>query len=217
MMKNSQVDPEGEQFKKRIFAIRKINLEANEEDFWKYDMMKCKEGNESVFRRTVMMHIIDRKSLRDSLDYTCETLWTCERIPQKHYPSPIVLPRPMPDICVGFREDQLISELANINLEQFHNYMFPEIVQKERSQRAFPFFSMEATGLQDDIMDSAAIRQNWNTASQALHNMYVFMMISGHEKAFFKEVRFFLCRCQQRSLKGQNAQGNAGCSGRKNP
>ena len=57
--------------------------------------------------------------------------------------------------------------------------------------RAFHFFSMEVKGWQADLGNQVAFYQNLNTASQALHNLYVFMKEAGDEKNFFEKVRFY--------------------------
>lgn len=59
--------------------------------------------------------------------------------------------------------------------------------------RAFPFFTIEAKNSLASIHDRAALHQNLNNASQALHNMYEFLKEAGEdqEKEFFEKVRFF--------------------------
>ena len=69
--------------------------------------------------------------------------------------------------------------------------MCPEASEQSKDKRAFHFFSMEAKGPQFMPEDNVGYRQNFNTASQALHNMYKFMKRANELKIFFTKVRFY--------------------------
>ncbi len=71
--------------------------------------------------------------------------------------------------------------------------MCPESAKENHRGRAFHFLSIEVKGASGEIANWTAHRQNFNTASQALHNMYFFMNEAGPEtlEAFYKQVRFY--------------------------
>jgi len=50
---------------------------------------------------------------------------------------------------------------------------------------------MGVKGWQGDLGNQVAFCQNLNTASQALHNLYVFLQKAGDERVFYEKVRFY--------------------------
>jgi hypothetical protein len=68
--------------------------------------------------------------------------------------------------------------------------MCAELAKDANDGRAFHFFSMEVKGAQGDLANRVAYCQNFNTASQALHDMYLFMKKADKEDEFFSKARF---------------------------
>lgn len=69
--------------------------------------------------------------------------------------------------------------------------MCPESVEPVKRDRAFHFLLIEAKGARTQNANWIAHRQNFNTASQALHNIYYFVEMAGTLAAFYEKVRFY--------------------------
>ena len=148
-------------------------------------------SQEAVFQRTMMVDVINRHKLGDSLDYTFESTWTCEPMPRLKSSDSYVMAAPKPDLAIAFKTEAVLPEIGLPRLKSFISYICPEAYKEGKDDRAFHFFSLEAKGAQFATGDFIGFRQNHNTASQALHNMYMFMKLANREQQFFKDVRFF--------------------------
>jgi hypothetical protein len=165
---------------------------AKEETNWQVDLLKCKDSNEAIFQRTIMMDLISRHELDRKLDYICEAPWTSSRMPAGT--PQIQICQPQPDLAVAFRSSILIpgGSLRNLShLGELKGHMCPEGFKKGQKDRAFHFFSVEVKGKLGRIGNTEAEFQNLNTASQALHNIYLFMKEAGEEHKFFERIRVF--------------------------
>ncbi len=174
--------------------IRAKDRAEEEEKYWKADLDKCEGADEAIFQRTIMMDIIDRHKLAYELDWVCESAWTCRRMPQKvsGLPNQCQTTPPKPDLAVAFKTKCVMGDKTElIDLGSLKGHMCAELAKDANDGRAFHFFSMEVKGAQGDLANRAAYCQNFNTATQALHNMYLFMEKAGMEDAFFATVRFF--------------------------
>jgi hypothetical protein len=140
-----------------------------------------------------MIDIIDRYKLNYKLDWVCESPWTCTRMPQKisGAPSQYQTAPPKPDLAVAFKTKHVIDKTELIDLGFLKGHMCAELAKDANDGRAFHFFSIEVKGAQGDLANRVAYCQNFNTASQGLHNMYVFMKKADKEDDFFAKVRFF--------------------------
>ena len=157
---------------------------------WKVDLLKCEMELEAVFQRTIMIDVISRHKLSDSLEYAYESLWTCEPMPRRNA-GEFKMAAPKPDLAVAFKSKAVMSSFSIPALRPFMDYIYPEAYKEGRAGRAFRFFSLEVKSAHLNPRDFIGIRQNFNTASQALHNMWIFMKMANKESAFFKDVRFF--------------------------
>ena len=166
-------------------------LSEEEEANWRLDLIKCDNSQEAIFQRTIMIDVIDRHKLGTMLDYTCESIWTCKAMPRLNATENYTMAPPKPDLAVAFRSEVVVSDFSLPRMKPFLNYMCPEAYRESNADRAFHFFSLEAKGAQFSDRDFIGFRQNHNTASQALYNMWTFMKVAGMEREFFKEVRFF--------------------------
>jgi hypothetical protein len=169
--------------------VPKDTGEAN----WNADMSKCKKSHEAIFQRTIMMELIDRHKLDEQLDYICEALFISDRMPRRDKKTELAQPKP--DLAVAFTTTSLIPGDASLRrlalLGELQGHMCPEGKGSGQVDRAFHFFSIEVKGKLGKIGNNEAEFQNLNTASQALHNMYLFMKKADDVDTFLNKVRFF--------------------------
>ena len=186
-----KADPARSDIVRRILPDREPRLDDEEERKWAVDFAKCERSNEPVFQRTIMMDIINRHGLADSLDWICESEWTCNRMPRKAQPGAVEVVMPKPDLAVAFKTSSFINDFQMIDLGDFRSHMCPENFKLDKEDRAFHFFSIEAKDSKAASAYEVAINQNFNTASQALHNIYRFMAKAGKLNIFYEKVRFY--------------------------
>lgn len=189
-----EVADESKEWIKQFILPEQNELSVTQDErHWELDLLKCAASEEAVFQRTVMMDLIDRHQLGGTLDYTCESQWQCARMPQRGGELANRMPKPKPDLAVAFISKPILPSFQQADLGDFRNTMCPENVKEGQYHRAFHFLSIEAKGASGDIANCKAHRQNFNTATQALHNMYFFMQKAGTEqlKGFFEKVRFY--------------------------
>ncbi len=187
------VDEDREWIEKKILQNPGATSMFEDESYWDMDMSKCKKSDEAIFQRTIMMHLISRHQLGDTLDYTCESKWDCVPMPQRGAELARRMPMPKPDLAVAFKASALLGIYKQPDLGDYMNLMCPEKFREDKCDRAFHFLSIEAKGASGKIANWDAHRQNFNTATQALHNIYFFMkMVGGKElEQFFTKVRFY--------------------------
>lgn len=167
---------------------------AEDEERWDSDFAKCLVSEEAIFQRTIMMELIDRHQLAHTLDYTCESPWTCaSTMPQREGAIAHMMPKPRPDLAVAFKSTSILPVFQQNDLRSWRSIMCPESAKETDGARAFHFLSIEAKGASGQIANWTAHRQNLNTATHALHNMYFFMSEAGPDilEAFYKKVRFY--------------------------
>lgn len=187
-----QPDAVGEGIMDLVLARSSRKPSETEEKHWEADMSKCDVAYEEMFHRTIMMNLIDRHSLADILDYVCEVPWNCERMPRRRPVGSLETCKPKPDLAVAFKRSSLIGHLEFTVLNRLRTTMCPETAEDENDdRRAFHFFSLEAKKPDANRGETLASLQNLNTATQALHNIYVFMKIAEQEQVFFDDVRVF--------------------------
>lgn len=188
----SQPDHKRDSIKRLILKQSLPNPSKVEEANWEADMLKCDIAYEAMFHRTIMMDLIDRHKLDKKLDYICEISWNCERMPRNMPVDALPTCQPRPDLAVAFKRSSLINTPKFTKLQTLRTQMCPEVTTDEKGERrAFHFFSLEAKKPDAHKGESLASLQNLNTATQALHNIYVFMKRAQMEKAFFEKVRFY--------------------------
>ena len=191
VMPKAHTDPARSDIIKCILPDKETQLDDEEERKWAVDFAKCERSNEPVFQRTIMMDIINRHGLAESLDWICESEWTCNRMPRRMKPGAVEAAMPKPDLAVAFKTSSLINEFQMIDLGDFRSHMCPENFKLDKEDRAFHFFSIEAKDTKAASATEVAINQNFNTASQALHNIYLFMAKAGKQDIFYEKVRFY--------------------------
>jgi hypothetical protein len=186
-----------DELRKNLLDRRDTELAAGDDGSWCIDMEKCTRSNEAIFQRTIMMSLFDRHGLGDFLDYTCEETWQSDAatsMPTWGSPD-IQLAKPKPDLTVAFKTFKLLPpghDFEDLNcFGGLLGHLCPEGDKKEQVQRAMHFFSVETKGKLGKIENSEAEFQNLNTASTALHNIYMIMRDVDETRAFFRDVRFF--------------------------
>lgn len=185
------VDDKIKSIKRMILADHHLKPTDEEEKNWKADLLKCESSDEALFQRTIMMDLIDRHNLENPLDYVCESAWQCARMPRKDQ-GPVEITQPKPDLAVAFKTTSLVPVFEVLDLGLLKSHMCPEGAKEGKDDRAFHFFSMEVKGARAESENSTiAVRQNFNTATQALHNIYLFMKKADDESTFFEKVRFY--------------------------
>ena len=60
-----------------------FKLIEEKENNWKADLLKCKDTDEALFQHTIMIDLINQHKLNLSLDYICESQWTCNHMSQR--------------------------------------------------------------------------------------------------------------------------------------
>jgi hypothetical protein len=189
-----EVDQDGGWLKDAIIPKSSQTCSAKDESNWKVDLLKCKVSDEAIFQRTIMMELIDRHRLKDTLDYTCESKWTSQStIPQRTSSLASRMPKPTPDLAVAFKAETILSDFKQNDLRIDRSVMCPESSKQVKRDRAFHFLSFEVKGASGEVENWTANEQNLNTATLALHNMYFFMRMAGEKELqdFYAKVRFF--------------------------
>lgn len=149
------------------------------------DLARCREANESVLQGAVMQTIIDRYQLHEILDYNCDGLWSQSKDNQVFSTQDDTVPMPKPDLAMSFTLDSLTDEEYNAPIPND----IKDCIRPDGGERCFPFLFMEAKKAATDLDE--ALRQNMNSASQALFNIYTWMLRAGHEDLFCQDVRIF--------------------------
>lgn len=165
----------------------KLNYPVVNEQFFQADLKRCLARNEAVLQRTIMIHIIDQYWLGEIFDWNCEGQWSQpidSRLPPTKDDE---IPLPKPDLAISFKLQSFTRGEADSN-------PIPDDLERTISpdghKRCFSFLSMEVKKAEADLQD--AYMTNLNNASQALYNMYTWV-VSTEENLdrFFSTARVF--------------------------
>ena len=164
----------------------KISYPVVNHKYFEADLKRCLAKNEAVLQRTVMIHIINQYWLGEIFDWNSEGQWSQPkdtRLPSREDDD---ISSPKPDLAISFTlksftggEDD--SDPVPIELER--------CMSPDGGPRCFPFLFMEVKKATVELTE--AYMANLHSASQALYNMYSWMVRAGHEKAFYEKVRVF--------------------------
>lgn len=150
------------------------------------DLKRCLARNEAVLQRTIMIHIINQYWLGEIFDWNSEGQWSQPkdtRLPSRE-DDDISLPKP--DLAISFTLKSFTGELDDsdpIPLE------LERCISPDGGDRCFPFLFFEVKKAGADLQD--AYTANLHSASQALYNIYNWMVRTGEEESFFETVRVF--------------------------
>lgn len=163
------------------------------EALWTLDEANCiGHSNKTIFQRTTMMNLIARHCLiyrRDTsrprlLEISVEEFWTCPPAPSRAFVEGegSLLTKPKPDLAVSFCRERLLPDLSWISLpfatQSLASY---ESLRHPARCKVFHFLTIEAKKGMTSSVDSAALLQNLNNASQSLYNMYEFFREAGFD------------------------------------
>ena len=166
-------------------------MTQREEEGWAEDINRGKTRIEVFFQHTAMMNSFNRHTLGKTLDWIPETMWPSD------FPSPRdkfrgkSMPRPRPDVAVGFKASAVVLKFGKACLDPVRQYVFPEVEVQPHEERAFQFFTIEAKN-PSKVYNGVYVThlQNVNNAMHVLYNMWKFMVEVGQEETFFSRVRF---------------------------
>lgn len=164
----------------------KISYPVVNERYFQADLKRCLARNEAVLQRTIMIHIINQYWLGRIFDWNTEGQWSQPkdtRLPSRE-DDEISLPKP--DLAISFTLESFTGEEDDsdpIPLE------LEKSISPDGGDRCFPFLFMEVKKAGADLQ--LAYMTNLHNASQALYNMYTWMVRAGQEAKFFEIVRVF--------------------------
>lgn len=154
--------------------------------YFEADLERCLVGNEAVLQRTIMIHIINQYWIKNILDWNTEGQWSQPkdtRLPSRG-DGEISLPKP--DLAVSFKlESFTVAEDDSDPIPQD----LAKCISPDGGGRCFPFLFFEVKKAGADLQE--AYTANLHSASQALFNIYTWMVRAGQEEQFFDEVRVF--------------------------
>ncbi|KIW84241.1 hypothetical protein Z517_03491 [Fonsecaea pedrosoi CBS 271.37] len=183
---------------------------------WLADLGFCKNQQEAIFQRTVMMAMINRHRLifagdkiatASPLMFSVEASWTCPPMPTRKYyrqneGNPFAK-MPRPDLCVSFRRTEILDpDFWTTLLPTTQELICYEGIRdlNNEAARAFGFFFVEAKRSRLWPDDETALNQALNDASQALHNIYEFFREAGQTTEFFLRVRVFSATASEKGV-----------------
>ncbi|KAH8158043.1 hypothetical protein CIB48_g10209 [Xylaria polymorpha] len=145
--------------------------------------------NEAVFRRIVMMLIVNRFHLKPTFGVNCDGDWS---LPGSH-PLPStgglgdMIADPNPDLAIFFSFDALVGKgLRDQKIPtELESCMNPDNHQGP----CFPFIFIGGKKAFSNI--NIALLENIHSSSQVPFNIYLWMAKAGHQATFFKDVRLF--------------------------
>lgn len=147
---------------------------------------RCKTQNEAMLQRTIMVSVFHPSWLHNTLDFNTEGQWSL--------PEDVCLPStqsgkikmPKPDLAISFKLSSLTVDKDNadpIPLE------LASCLSPDGGFRCFPFLFMEVKKAGADLAD--AERDNLYSASQALYNIYQWMLQASREDRLLDKIRVF--------------------------
>jgi hypothetical protein len=167
------------------------------------DLNYCKNSNEAVLQRTIMLSIIDRWRLHELFVYNCEGQWYLPKIfqlPTRVRGDEVTLPKP--NLAVSFTLEAFTgTDTSSPFPKEIGSCMRPD----RGVGRCFPFIFVEVKRGAHDL--ESASMANLHSASQALFNIFVWMLRAGHAEVFFDRVRVFsiVLNAQEISLRVHRA------------
>ena len=164
----------------------KVGLARISEEHFLSDIKRCSFSNEAILQRTIMIEVIDRHQLHDILTFNSEGQWkqvSSGCLISKNCDS-VTLPKP--DLNISFK---LESFDKSAPIPGSLRYSFRPDSDGKRYGRCFPFLFFEVKKAHHDL--EVALMANLHSASQALLNIYAWMVNTEQAEAFFEKVRVF--------------------------
>ncbi|KAF4627531.1 hypothetical protein G7Y89_g10625 [Cudoniella acicularis] len=164
----------------------KIHYPIVNRRYFDADLKRCLTKNEAVLQRTIMIHIINQYWLDPIFDWNTKGQWSQPkdtRLPSRE-DDDISLPKP--DLAISFT-------LNSFTVAEDESDPIPPDLTKclspDGGNRCFPFLFFEVKKAGADLQD--AYTANLHSASQALYNIYSWMVRSDKEDIFLEQVRVF--------------------------
>lgn len=165
----------------------KLNYPIVNEKYFQADLKRCLARNEAILQRTIMIHIIDQYWLGERFDWNCEGQWSQPKDSRLPSTKDDEISLPKPDLAISFT-------LQSFTQAEADSDPIPDDLEKTISpdgdKRCFPFLFMEVKKAGADLQD--AYMTNLHNASQALYNMYTWMVNTEENlDKFFSTARVF--------------------------
>jgi hypothetical protein len=163
-----------------------INYPIINRRYFEADLKRCLARNEAVLQRTIMIHIINQYWLDKIFDWNTEGQWSQPkdtRLPSREEDD-ISLPKP--DLAISFTQGSFSPS------EDKSDPIPPDLkncLSPDGGDRCFPFLFFEVKKAAADLQD--AYTANLHSASQALYNIYNWMVRAELEDEFLEKVRVF--------------------------
>jgi hypothetical protein len=154
--------------------------------YFEADLKRCLARNEAVLQRTIMIHIINQYWLGEIFDWNSEGQWIQPRDTRLPSREDDDISLPKPDLAISFTLKSFTGE------EDDSDPIPPELekcISPDGGDRCFPFLFFEVKKAGSDLQE--AYTANLHSSSQALYNMYNWMIRAGQEDVFFETVRVF--------------------------
>lgn len=166
-------------------AKSKINYPVINERYFNSDLERCLASNEAVLQRTIMIHLINQYWLGEIFDWNTEGQWSQPE--DNRLPSSMddIISQPKPDLAMFFTQESFTEEYFDDPIPS----ELMQCISPDGEGRCFPFLFMEVKKATADLQE--AYLANLHSASQALHNIYTWMVRVGQEEKFFTDVRVF--------------------------
>ncbi len=166
-------------------AKSKINYPFINEKYFNSDLKRCLAGNEAVLQRTIMIHIINQYWLGGFFDWNSEGSWSQPEDSRLPSSKADTISSPRPDLAMFFTLKSFTGEAIDDPIPS----ELEKCISPDGGDRCFPFLFMEVKKAGADLQD--AYTANLHSASQALYNIYTWMVRLGQEEKFYNDVRVF--------------------------
>lgn len=164
----------------------KVKLAQITEEHFLGDVIRCSFSNEAVLQRTIMMEIMDRHQLHNFLAFNSEGQWDQNHSDRLISRDADLVTLPKPDLNVSFKLDSF-NKSAPIPGNLKKSFRPDSLGQKYG--RCFPFLFFEVKRASHSL--EVALMANLHSASQALLNIYAWMVRAQQVETFFEKVRVF--------------------------
>ena len=165
----------------------KLNYPIVNERYFQADLKRCLARNEAILQRTIMIHIVNQYWLSEAFDWNCEGQWSQPKDSRLPSTKDDEITLPKPDLAISFT-------LQSFTQAEADSDPIPDDLEKTVSpdgdRRCFPFLFMEVKKAAADLQD--AFLTNLHNASQALYNMYTWVLNTPEKlEEFFRITRVF--------------------------
>ncbi len=166
-------------------AKSKINYPFINEKYFNSDLKRCLAGNEAVLQRTIMIHMINQYWLDEVFDWNSESSWSQPEDSRLPSSKVDIISPPRPDLAMFFTLESFTGEVIDDPIPS----ELEKCISPDGGNRCFPFLFMEVKKADAELQD--AYTANLHSASQALYNIYTWMVRLNQEERFYNDVRVF--------------------------